>query len=393
MALINKNFRDAQEYPVFLPKNTESVIPIGFEFEFMCGSLTKNLDINDRQTIARMGERNYLQQFFPKLYSFSGDCGFEAKSFVGPLSLHKATLTKMRFFDLPHCVDKSDLNAAGIHTSIGICDFTLPVKEKVFSFLNNPTHTAEFRALGGRPQQSWLYNCGDRARSGLWNENHNLYDRPNNIRWNRVINDSHQPNDSGQTARGNYTAMSPHLVRKSAMIRYSASGKEIGTIQPVLPWNKGWWECRLFHGRPELLLPAIEFTDAIVRVAHEGELSFGALFEYARSYPRYRNLALLMAEQLKLGDPTVKRKRGTNAKVRQGTRNGSGGQDASIGSGGVCVTNQEVYIDPAFPQVSAILGGVLQENGGAEADDPAYEEGEIEIDGPFDDLDDERIPA
>jgi hypothetical protein len=400
MGLKNKHFAKLGEFAVYGPEDESKFVPLGYEFEFMMAEIDLNLDRHglnkdrippapvDPGCICGLGEddpgdhsaectaayqrwnnevmewsrayngaydmqeaiKKFIKRRFPpRLFKYGGDCGLEIRSFVAPLSHHKTTLKRLDFWNLPH---SSTASGAGIHIAIGCNDYTNPIKDKLFTYLNAKENAVDLQRLSGRSESHFRTNCGSTARAGNWNRDHQG--------WNRTINDSHDygPRGSSPSQEGRDIP---------AFVRYRADGRLIESVDGVSAWRKGWWECRLFHGRRQFLLPALEFCDAAVRVAHEpGPLTTGALYEYARAFPRYKELAMLMSEQLGLGKP-----KGRSKHARSRNRADVSLRRSNSEEGTVEVTEgsivRSIFIDPIFGGISRALHGLDPEAREAES--------------------------
>lgn len=321
MALVNKNYEALNEYARF-SFGKENEVPLGFEFEFDIAMLNTNLekhgytvaDVNGWRGVRDYGHPynsvpskpllpDYIWSKMPKRYKRSGDCGLEVKSYVAPLSLHKSALVRMGFFDLPHSVDPN--NDAGIHVGIGCTAYTDPVKQKVFNFLNTETNHNTLMALSGRNAGSWRKWVANGRQSGSHKYN--------------VINDCHDTRPDKKTAI---------MAVSQGYTLFDANGrvkKEVPTVQFE---RSQWWELRMFDGQPQYLLPALEFSDVLPRLAHEmDELTISAIYEYARGFPKYKELAALMAQRINHILPQIKTRSKANVKASSGTGHGGGGQD------------------------------------------------------------------
>lgn len=173
----------------------------------------------------------------------SGADGYEIKSVVAPLSLHKILWQRLSSNIKFNTHPNGTLNQGGIHVSISRTDLTQPFAETVFTFLHQNAPIKALRQISQRANHSFLL-FSQRLPQYQWHDHY------------AIINNE----------------------------------------------NSNRYEFRLFAAQPHLMLPALEMADSLFHYARETNnqaITWNGWLRYVRSKKKYQELADHIAQTVR----------------------------------------------------------------------------------------------
>lgn len=176
-----------------------------------------------------------LPKYFHVSYEgLGGGYGYEIKSVIAPLSIHKLLARRYLFPNVTFNTQPNGRdNNGGIHVSISINDLTQPHHLKVFDFLHNKFKRSHAFKLSERSRHSMTF-CEQSPETNAWH--------------------------------GHYS-----LITKENTNRY---------------------EFRLFAAQQHLLLPALEMADSLFSLAQETEvITLGSWTNFINTKTKYKDIA------------------------------------------------------------------------------------------------------